>query len=990
MKKLCAFYSSNKEISINDLKTFLLQKLPAYMIPYQFVKVDNFHYSPNGKLDKKVLKIPDNLNAKNLEFIKPSTKTEKKLYNIIKEILELDSFSLAEDIFSLGMDSINTLNLSIKIESIFNKELSSKEILHCSSIVDLAKLIDASEEINKEKIETTPIDFGKNYPLSSAQRRVYYATKMDSENNILYNMPGCIILDKKPDIKKLNKCFEALIQRHSALRTHFELIDNRVYQKIAPKVDFNITEITEKEKSTDEIIKDFITTFDLSKAPLLRVSLVTQKNQFLLLFDMHHIISDGLSLSILTNELCKLYNGETLPRLNVNYTDFAEWEQDRLENGTLADSKNYWINQFKNGIPVLDLPTNYQRPSVQNFEGAKVYKTISSDLSNKLQDLAKKLGVSNYMLLLSVYYILLFKYSGQEDIVVGTPVVGRDKEELLNILGMFVNYLPLNNHIDSSMSFGDFLNNIKANCISSFNHQSYPFDDLIANLNIPRDISRNPLFDTMFIYQNNGFAPVHFGEINGKYYVPDTKISKLDLSLEVIPLENDELKLNFEYCTKLFNENFIKGFSNHYINILNTILDNPEVSISEIELLSKEETSHIINDFNNTLFEYPYYKTITKVFEEQVQKAPNKRALVANGKSLSALELNKKANQIAYYLRQEGIRPNKIVGIMMNRSLELITCILGVLKSGGTYVPIDPTYPKDRIDYIIKDSGINILLTSSSLNNTISGVKSVVTDFETSDIYTLPDDNLDIINLPNDLAYLIYTSGSTGKPKGVTIKHYNVNNLVTSMYDKIPLEGTFISVNTFCFDMFVFEAFVSLLKGLCLVLANEQEQNMPKLLNKLCLENNVTILETTPTRMSLLLSDENSLNYLKNLKTILLGGEAFPVSLFNQLKSLTDAKIYNMYGPTETTVWSSFKELSSADNITIGKPIGNTTFYILDKDKKLLPPNIPGELYIGGEGVGNGYYHRGNLTKKKFIANPYNTLETIYNTGDIAKWTENR
>ena len=989
-KKLYAFYTANNNISLNDLKSFLLKKLPAYMIPYKFIKVDSFPYTPNGKLDRKALKITDDLNTKVSEFIKPSTNTEKKLYNIIKEMLELDSFSLSEDIFSLGMDSINTLNLSIKIESIFNKELSSQQILHCSSILDLAKLIDNSKEINNEKIEAKTIDFNKKYALSSAQKRVYYATKMDSEDNILYNMPGCIILDKKPDIKKLNECFEILIQRHSALRTYFEITDNRVYQRILPEVHFKVTQLTEKEKSTDEIFNNFIKTFDLSKAPLLRASLVTQKDQFLLLFDMHHIISDGLSLSIFTNELCKLYNGENLPKLDINYIDFAEWEQNRLKNASLKDSKNYWLGEFKNGIPVLDLPTNYQRPSVQSFEGSKIYKTIPSNISNKLQDLAKKLGVSNYMLLLSTYYILLFKYSGQEDIVVGTPVIGRDKEELLNTLGMFVNYLPLNNHLESSMSFMDFLDNIKNNCINSFNHQSYPFDDLVTNLNVTRDISRNPLFDTMFIYQNNGFAPAHFGEIKGTYYVPDTKISKLDLSLEVIPLENEDFKLNFEYCTKLFNENFIEGFSNHYINILNTILDNPEIAISDIEILSNEEVNHIINDFNDTLFEYPYYKTISQLFEEQVQKTPNNRALVANGKTLTFAELNKKANQIAYFLREQGIRPNKIVGIMMNRSLELITCMLGVLKSGGTYVPIDPTYPKDRIDYIIKDSGINILLTSSALNNTILGVKSVVTDFETSDIYNLPDDNLDVINLPNDLAYLIYTSGSTGKPKGVTIKHYNVNNLVTSMYDKIPLKGTFVSVNTFCFDMFVFEAFVSLLKGLCLVLANEQEQNLPKPLNKLCLDNKVNILETTPTRMSLLLSDPNSSDYLKNLDTIFLGGEAFPTTLFKQLKELTNATIYNMYGPTETTVWSSFKELSSAVNITIGKPIGNTTFYILDKDKKLLPPGIPGELYIGGEGVGNGYYHRINLTKKKFIVNPYNNLEIIYNTGDIARWTEDR
>ncbi len=986
-KKLYAFYKSKSNIDNNDLKLFLLKKLPTYMIPYQFVKIDVFPYTPNGKLDRKALVLPDNIKNITSEFVKPKSDTEKTLYDIIKSVANIDDFSLSEDIFSLGLDSIGVLNLSIKIEDVFDKNISAKQIYGCSSIIELSKLIDSIEKSNNQKLLSKPIDYNKNYPLSSAQKRVYYATKMAGNDNCLYNMPGCIILNKKPDINKLNKCFGVLIQRHSSLRTHFELVDNEVFQKVSSHITFKVDEIVTKKENIDGIIKEFVKPFDLEKAPLLRVCLVNQKDKWLLLFDMHHIISDGLSLSILTNELSKLYNNEDLPKLTANYTDYVNFEEASLTNGNLDDSKKYWINQFNNNIPVLDLPTNYPRPNTLSFEGAKVYKTISSDLGENIQSLAKQLNVSTYMLLLSAYYILLYKYSNQEDIIVGTPVIGRNKDELLNIIGMFVNYLPLRTHINADISFNDFLSNVKSNCINSFNHQEYPYDNLISSLNIPRNNARNPLFDTMFIYQNNSLAPLSFDGVPSSYYIPDTNISKLDLSLEVIPMEDSKFKLNFEFCTKLFSKEFMQDFSDHYINLLNSILQNPNEKISNVSMLSEKEEDYIINKFNDTLLEYPYDKTIIEVFEEQVKKTPNNIAVICNNNSISYSELNKRANQVAYYLRSEGVRPNQIIGILINRSIELFICILGILKSGGAYVPIDPTYPKERIDYIIKDSCINILLTSSVLSTTVSNVKAVVTDINNSPIYNLPSDNLDIVNFPSDLAYLIYTSGSTGKPKGATIKHYNVNNLVKAITSKIKFEGNIVSVNTFCFDMFVLETFLPLQTGLGIVLANEQEQNLPQLLNKICVKNNVTMLQTTPTRMSLLLSDKNSLDYLSKLKVLMIGGEPFPASLLSKLKQLTSAKIYNMYGPTETTVWSSLKDITNTSNITIGKPIGNTSFYILDKNLNLLPPYIPGELYIGGDGVGKGYFHREKLTHKKFIVNPYNELETIYNTGDVAKWT---
>ena len=605
-------------------------------------------------------------------------------------------------------------------------------------------------------------------------------------------------------------------------------------------------------------------------------------------------------------------------------------------------------------------------------------------LTAKIYNTSKQLGVTPYMLLLSVYYILLSKYSSQEDIVVGSPIVGRNIAELYNLIGMFVNTLAMRANIDSNLSFKDFLSYIKDMCLNNYKYQDYPFDELVDKLKIQRDTSRNPLFDVMFIYQNNGNATADFGDIKTEYFTPDTKISKFDLSLEVIP-ENDILNLSFEYATALFNKQFIEDLSKHYSNILTSCLDNLNIKISNICMLSEAEKNKILYDFNNTKTDYPKDKTIAELFEEQANKTPNNVAVVFGMQKLTYKELNEKANSLAYYLRKNGIETNDLVGIMVNRSLEMIIGMLAVLKAGGAYIPIDPTYPKDRIEYMLKNSNSKLLLTQEHLHDITDFKNCVYIDLSNDSIYSLPNDNLNHTNTPEDLAYVIYTSGSTGLPKGVMLKQRNIVNFVYAIMKDFGFtyKDTIVSITTFSFDIFVLESLLPILNGLKTVITSEEEQTDIKMFNELCKKNNVTIFQTTPSRLQAMLAKENSFDFIKKLKYILIGGEPFPPALLKQLQESSKARIYNMYGPTETAVWSSLKDLTNADKINIGKAISNTQLYILDKFNNPLPVGVPGELFIAGDGVCKGYYNNLELTQKVFLNNPFVPNELMYKTGDL-------
>ncbi len=990
-KVICSYFSADNKIETDSLRTWLTEYLPYYSIPTYLIQLDSLPINTNGKVDVKKLPEPQSLNTK-VEILLPRNNFDAKLIKLLKDLLNINIISIDDNFLELGGDSLSSINLCAQIQNEFNVQIFVKDILENPIISDLSDIISAQVDTNK-KTSIKPAKKMEYYPLSSAQKRIYLSSIMSGENSILYNIPGGIILDKIPDINKLENCLNVLIKRHDSLRTYFEAVNNNIVQKVQDTLDFKL-DISLETSTYDNLtqdFKDFVKPFDLSVAPLFRAKLIKIDTEKAALFlDMHHIISDGTSLSIFVDELCKLYNNKTLNKLNISYKDFAVWENGKLSSDAFKEAESYWISHFSDDIPVLNMPTNYPRPAIKSYEGNKVYSEINEEITNKLNNICKTLGVTPYMFLLSAYYILLAKYTGQEDIIVGSPIVGRNIAELYNIIGVFINSLPIKAKVNCDLSFRDFLCSIKDTCLKNYKYQDYPFDELVNKLNIRKDTSRNPLFDTMFIYQNNGYTPVNFDGINAKYYLPDTKISKFDLSLEIVPADN-MLNLSFEYCTKLFNKPFIENLSNHYTNILNALLDNLDIKLSEICVLSEKEKNKILYEFNNTKVNYSKDKTISQLFEEQASKSPNKTAVVFGDEKLTYKELNEKANSLAHYLRNNGIGRNDIVGIMVNRSLEMIIAILAVLKAGGAYTPIDPEYPKDRITYMLKNSNAKLLLTQKHLNEYMDFENCINIDLNNTKLYNLDKINLPCVNTSDDLIYVIYTSGSTGLPKGVMLKHQNINNFIAGVLQEFNFtsQDTIVSITTISFDIFVLESLLPLLNGIKMVIASEEEQTDIKLFNDLCKKNNVNIIQTTPSRLQAMLNDSSVSSFIKNIKYTLVGGEPFPPALLEKLSTICSTKIYNMYGPTETAVWSSLKELSSDKKITIGKPIANTQMYILDKYNMPLPVGVPGELFIAGDGVCKGYFNNIELTKKVFVNNPFIENTLMYKTGDLCQLSLN-
>ncbi len=827
------------------------------------------------------------------------------------------------------------------------------------------------------------------YTLSSAQKRMYVLYQFD-KTSLAYNMPQFVQIEGALDKNRLESAFSQLIDRHESLRTAFEAIDEEVAQKVSDQVEFEMEYYDSDEDQLSHITDDFVRPFDLSQPPLIRTGIVTVSGDksgvqpyHILMVDMHHIITDGVSQSVLVNDFLSLYNNEVLPEIRIQYKDYAEWQQGEKRKGILASQKMFWLNEFTEEVTTLELPTDFVRPPVKNHQGDFIYFSIGKEDTLRLKTLCSSSGSTMFMMILSVYNILLSKLSNQQDVVVGTPVACRDHADLENMIGMFVNTLPLRNEVSGSLSFQEFLTSVQQKTLSCFDNQSYQYEELIDELKVGRNTSRNPLFDVLFSYQNIEKSELEISGLALQSYHNEQTVSKFDLTLTAME-EGEELYLNFNYSTALFKEETIERFVGYFKEILSAVISDPSVKLSAIDIMPEAEKQELLYQFNDTTADYPGQETLITLFEKQVRDSPENIALVYNDTELSYQDLNVSANQLARYLRSKGVKAGDVVGLMLDRSIELMVAVLGILKAGGTYLPIDVSQPEERLKYVLKESSALLLLTDKT---GIALFDKHITTIDVSDaaIGAMDKKDLKITPSSSDLAYIIYTSGSTGTPKGVMVGHRSVINLICSqkaMYDIDPGERI-LQFSTIIFDASVEQIWLALLHGAALVLIDKEVITDSHQFNDYLFRKKVTHLHATPSFL-----DHVELQEPNSLKRIISGGEECKWELANRFNK--GYKFYNKYGPSETTITSVAglvpEDIEGESRISIGKPVNNTFVYVLGHHLELLPRGVKGELYIGGDGLALGYVNREEFTKERFVDNPFRPGERIYKTGDLVRW----
>jgi tyrocidine synthetase-3 len=1040
-KYLCAYFVPGNFFAVNlsslELKEYLSARLPDHMIPSFFVSLEMMPLSSSGKIDRQALPEPTPIDE--TAAVPPQNPLQERMQKIWQELLGFESIGIHDNFFSIGGHSLKATILVSKLHKAFNVKIPLAELFKTPTIKGLSAYIAGS--VTRRFASIPSQELKEYYALSSAQKRFYILQQMES-GTTAYNIPQVVSLEGDLEKEKVEDTFKKLLDRHESLRTFFHIVNDKPVQRIHENVEFEI----EYDPSLvncqgrgevpspiqfEQIIRNFIRTFDLSKAPLMRVGLIPlhtsppvrpspatpathQKEilggRYILMLDMHHIISDAVSQQIFVKELMSLYEGKELSPLKLHYKDYAQWKNSEIEREAVKKQEEYWLNEFPGEIPVLDLPLDYKRPAVQSFEGNTSGFDIDREEIKLLKALASGEGLTLHMIMVGIYTIFLSKISGQEEILMGTPTAGRRHVELEQIIGIFVNTLVLKNYPQGRKTCKEFLKEVKAGTLQALENQDYQFEDLVDRLSITRDASRNPLFDTMFALNNADIPGIEIPGLKLTPYVKESTISKFDLTLSVAEAA-DGLIFEWEYCTKLFKKETIEKLITYFKKVLYSVIKKPEQLISAIEIITTAEKQQLLLEFNDVNGHYPTDKTLHRLFEAQEEKNPDHVALVRqNSKqegfdqvSLSYRELNEKSNRLAYLLQERGVQPDSIVAIMVERSIEMMVGILGILKSGGAYLPIDPDYPRERIDYMLADSAVKILLTADEINR---GPKPPYLHLSPAPATTVSSSTLTSTSTcqvsPANLAYVIYTSGSTGRPKGVPITHANVCPLLCWGHHHLGLNpGERVIQNlSYFFDWSVWEIFLTLTSGAALFIVDRELLLNPEACIGFMHIHQISVLHITPTHFQ---SFIHGAQKLETLKFLCLGAEQLTLDLVKHCLRLVnkDCRVFNMYGPTEAAIIASVLDIDlfsdekyeNLSNIPIGKPIANTYLLILDMNLNMCPVHVKGELFIAGDGLAVGYLNDIERTSTSFIKNIFTAEgvkgEWLYKTGDLARWLPN-
>jgi amino acid adenylation domain-containing protein/non-ribosomal peptide synthase protein (TIGR01720 family) len=1002
-KNVAAYFISERGAQseeIVELRRFLENKLPSYMIPACFVRVASFPLTANGKLDRNALPEPERIWSGPKNIDSPTTQTQELLAAIWTDVLGVENVGLHDNFFDLGGHSLVAMRLISRIRMMFQAEVSLDAVFDRPTVAELA--IEVEQEIRgRRQMKLPPIESiarTGQLPLSFAQQRLWFLDQL-VPNNIAYNIPRALTVIGRVNLAGVEQSLDEVVRRHEVLRTTFPSLDGTPVQhlaedlKLAPTI-ADLRELKEAERS--EKIRHLVAAeaarpFSLAQGPLIRVSVVRSADEEnVVLFTLHHIVSDRWSMGVLVRELSLLSEAfsegrpSPLHELPVQYVDFAIWQRQCLQGSVLEEHLSYW-KQRLTGAPVLQLPLDRPRPAITSNQGASLRIALPMETSSKLRALSRRAGVTMFMTLLAAFKTLLARYTSQEDIVVGTHVANRNCAEIEGLIGFFINVLALRADLSDDPRFENFLVSVRQITLEAYAHQDLPFDQLVGELDVERSLSHSPVFQVVFGMLNAPGSALKLSNLALSAFDVPNETAKSDLVLNTWDGE-DGIGGTLEYNSEVFDRATMIRLMKHYRILLESIVARPGARLSQLDLISEAETHQLSVDWNDTEKDYLRAPLLHEMVGLQADRIPDATALSFEGQFLSYSALDRTANRVSSYLRGFGVGPEIIVGLCFQRSLDLIEAMIGVLKAGGAFLPLDPAYPTERLAYIIDDAGLPVLITQLALTPKLpsSWAQVICLDGDRAEIEGESDQRLDSGVTPGNLAYVIYTSGSTGKPKGVLLCHQGLRNLVhgqTEALDPSP-GGRVLQFARATFDACVSELATSIFKGACLSLAR-QETLMPGNAIAATLEEEAVSLAILPPTILTTLPDLE----FASLRTVVAAGEACPAIAARRWSA--GRRLIDAYGPTEVTVCASTGEyIESSRPPAIGRPIPNTRVHVLNQRLNPVPIGVAGELYIAGDGLARGYLNSPASTAEKLIPNSFSHIpgQRLYRSGDLGRF----
>ena len=987
-ERLVAYVAADGSPTTTELRAHLAAKLPGYMVPAQFVALDELPLTPNGKVDRAALPAPEGRPELEAVYTAPRTPVEEVLAGIWCDVLGLERVGVHDDFFDLGGHSLVATQVVSRARAALSVELPLKALFESPTVAGLAAIAIGSEHLDVPAIE--PVPRGSELPLSFAQQRLWFLDRLEP-GGAEYNVPLALRVRGPLDLAALRRALAGVVARHETLRTTFRTVDGEPVQVVhAPReVDLDVTEVEDETEARALATAEAERPFDLERGPLLRARVLRwDDDEHVLVVVTHHIVSDGWSAAVFTRELTALYEdpGARLPELSIQYADFAAWQRRWLSGDALEAQLDYWRKRLAGLPPVLELPADHPRPAVRSSLGKTHSFAVDGDTVRALNAVARARNATLFMTLAAAFQTVLSRYSGSDDVPIGTVIAGRTRPEVEDLVGFFVNTLVLRTDLSGDPAFGELLDRVREVALGAYAHQDVPFEKLVEELGPERSLSHTPLFQVMFALQGAGAEEAHaLGDAEVTPFALDVTTAKFDLTLSMVEDAAGAAGV-IAYSSDLFEPATIERMAGHLTNLLEAVAADPDRPLSELDVMSAPERRHVVVELNDTAAEYPADRCVNELFEAEVIRNPAAVALISDGHVLSYGELNRRANRLAHHLRAKGVAAETPVGICLDRGVDFVVAALAVLKAGGAYVPLDTGYPVERLAFMVEDTGAPVVVTTAALAPRTEGVDVVSLDADEDVVATRPDTNLGRTASPDDLAYVIYTSGSTGTPKGVAVTHRSLTNLVAwhvATYRVAPGDRA-AHVAPLGFDASVWELWPYLSCGASLALPPEHVRTSPAELVAWTNDNGVTITFVPTALVHELFSQ--GLHALLRARTVLTGGDRLRIRPDED----TPFELFNHYGPTEGAVVATAGRVGAAGAAppSIGRPIANAAVYVLDPRGDPVPIGVPGELFVGGAGVARGYLGRPALTADRFVPDPFSDAAgaRLYRTGDRARF----